>query len=139
MHSWLRILKDLLSVRARTCRAAEVLGLVERSDGTYKLTEVGHNFVVADRSHANELVTIQLARIPAFHEILERVSVGAGQQMTRARISEILQKHDPRIHGSTVPRRTMTVLSWLRWVGQTTGILTVDATGTVRPAPRLLL
>ncbi len=120
-------------------RAAEVLGLVERSDGTYKLTEVGHNFVVADRSHANELVTIQLARIPAFHEILERVSVGAGQQMTRARISEILQKHDPRIHGSTVPRRTMTVLSWLRWVGQTTGILTVDATGTVRPAPRLLL
>ncbi len=120
-------------------RAAEALGFVIRRGGDYELTDLGRRFVSSGPVQRNELATIQLARIPAIHEILERVSAGGGESMTRTRVGEILQSHDPRIHGSTVPRRTMTVLAWLRWVQQTTGLLTVDALGTVRPTPRLLL
>jgi hypothetical protein len=119
-------------------RAAEALGLVVRRGGEYDLTELGHKFVSSGPAERNELVTRQLASIPAIHEILDRISKGDGEPMTRSRIGRILQSHDPRIHGTTVPRRTMTVLSWLRWVQQTTGLLTVDATGTVRPTPRLV-
>jgi hypothetical protein len=120
-------------------RAAEVLGFVTRKGAVYELSDLGRKFVSAGPVQRNELATIQLARIPAIHEILERVSAGGGEPMTRTRVGRILQSHDTRIHGTTVPRRTMTVLAWLRWVQQTTGLLTVDALGTVRPTPRLLL
>jgi hypothetical protein len=120
-------------------RAAEALGFVSRRGSDYELTDLGRNFVSAGPVQRNELATVQLVRIPAIHEILDRVSAGGGEPMTRKRVEEILQSHDPRIHGTTVPRRAMTVLAWLRWVQQTTGLLTVDASGTVRPTPRLLL
>lgn len=120
-------------------RAAEALGFVIRRGRSYDLTELGRRYVAAGPVQRNELATIQLARIPAIHEILESISAGGGEPMTRARVGRILQSHDPRIHGTTVPRRTATVLAWLRWVQQTTGILTVDALGTIRPSPRLTL
>jgi hypothetical protein len=119
-------------------RAAEALGLVVRREGGYELTELGRKFVSSGPAERNELATLQLASLPAIHEILERISRGDGEPMTRSRIGRILQSHDPRIHGTTVPRRTMTVLAWLRWVQQTTGLLTVDAIGTVRPTSRLV-
>ncbi len=118
-------------------RAAQALGLVSLTGGAYELTDVGQKFVSASRVNQSELVAIQLARIPAFHEILERLSIGDGRPLDRTRIGEILQKHDPRIHGTTVPRRVITVLSWMRWLQNTTGIVTVDATGTIRPTPRI--
>ena len=119
-------------------RAAEVLGLVQQKGSGYELTDLGLRFVSVDTVQRNELVAIQLAKIPAFHEILEGISNGRGKQITRERVARILQKHDARIHGSTVPRRTLTALAWLRWLQNTTGILTVDALGTVRATPRLL-
>ena len=118
-------------------RAAEALGFVTRRAGVYELTDLGRKFVSSGPVQRNELATMQLAKIPAIHEILERVSRGDGVSMTRSRIGRILQSHDSRIHGTTVPRRTMTVLAWLRWVQQTTGLLTVDSLGTIRPTPRL--
>jgi hypothetical protein len=120
-------------------RAAEALGFVSREGDDYVLTDLGRRFVSTGPVQRNELATIQIAKIPAIHEILERVASGGGEQMTRARIGRILQSHDSRIHGTTVPRRTLTVLAWLRWVQQTTGLLTVDSMGTVRAAPRLSL
>jgi hypothetical protein len=120
-------------------RAAEVLGLVQQRALSYELTELGRTFVSAEPVERNELVAVQLARIPAFHEILERISGGGGKLITRSRIEEIVQRYDPRIHGTTVPRRAVTVIAWLRWLQQTTGLLTVDKVGTVRPTPRLLM
>ena len=118
-------------------RAAEALGLVARRGGDYELTDLGRTFVSVGPAQRNELATIQISKIPAIHEILERTASGGGQPMTRALIGKILQSHDPRIHGTTVPRRTMTALAWLRWIQETTGLLTVDALGTVRSTPRL--
>lgn len=118
-------------------RAAEALALVVRRDGSYELTDLGKKFVTSSTVERNELATLQIARIPAIHEILQKLSLGDGESMTRARIARILQSHDNRIHGSTVPRRTMTVLAWLRWIQETTGLLTVDPLGTVRPTTRL--
>ena len=120
-------------------RAAEALGLVERSGTEYRLTETGKTYLRLPESERNDLVAIQLARIPAFNQIFTRIGSSQGRQLTRPEIGTILRASDPRIHGSTIPRRVQTVLSWLRWVQSATGVLTVDALGTVRPRPRLQL
>jgi hypothetical protein len=120
-------------------RAAEALGLVERSGSEYRLTETGKNYLRLPESERNDLIAIQLARIPAFNTIFTRIGSAQGRQLTRIEIGAILQANDPRIHGSTVPRRVQTVLAWLRWVQSATGVLTVDALGTIRPRPRLQL
>jgi C-terminal AAA-associated domain len=120
-------------------RAAEALGLVNRSSGEYRLTELGRKFVRLSDSERNDLVAVQLARIPAFNEIFHVIGGRPGRQIDRSEIGGILRANDVRIHGSTIPRRVQTVLSWLRWVQSATGILTVDATGVVRSSPRLSL
>lgn len=119
-------------------RAAELLGLVIDTSTGFELTDVGREYVTSKPVEANEFIAIQMMRIPVFHEILRRLAAGGGRQVIRAEISSIVEERDKRIHGSTVPRRVATILSWLRWLQTATGVLTVDAQGTVRPTPRLL-
>lgn len=119
-------------------RAAEALGLVVQKGASYELTDIGRRFASADRVRQSEIAAFQIAKIPAFHDILSSLATSGGEQITRARIGRLLERNDPRIHGSTVPRRTTTVVAWLRWLQETTGILAVDPSGTARPTPRLL-
>ena len=93
MLSWSQSRRASLHGRARYYRrAAEVLGLVQQKGSGYELTDLGLRFVSVDTVQRNELVAIQLAKIPAFHEILEGISNGRGKQITRERVARILQE-----------------------------------------------
>jgi hypothetical protein len=102
--------------------AAEALGLVMRRDHRTYLTSDGRDFISRTSEERTTMLQERMLRLPLFADIMQRLLVR--RVVTDADIRELIVKRTP-VRGETVGRRASTVISWLRWLQSSTGLVEV--------------
>jgi hypothetical protein len=105
--------------------AGEALGLVQREEGIYLLTDEGKKYRRLDPPRQKILVIRKMLVIPLMALILSYLISSPERSLSRNEIESILKKH-VGIHGTTVPRRAQTLLVWFRWLGEETGVFSAN-------------
>ena len=115
-------------------QAAEMLGLVETTDGyRYKLTDKGEELVKLSGQARSSFVCKLLLKFPIINEIFLEISSDRNRAVTRREIGDLIIKNS-NISGSTVSRRSRTIISWFRWIRNNLGIIDVYDNGTIKLA-----
>jgi len=113
-------------------QAAEMLGLVETSEGyRYKLTDKGEKLVKLSGQARSSFVCKLLLQFPIINEIFLEISSDRNKTVTRREIEDLIVR-DSSISGSTVLRRSRTIISWFKWIRNNLGIVNVDTNGIIR-------
>jgi len=107
-------------------QAAEALGLVALERGRYELTDQGEEFVHKPSPARNEILCRMMLRLPVFNEALTTMLLDPKRTITKLELSSILRRAG--ITGTTVGRRTRTLLAWFEWMERTFGVVEVEAT-----------
>ena len=97
--------------------AAAFLGLANRTTRGFVPNNNSSAFV--QKSHSERIADIssRLCSLPVFRPALE--ALAAGHLISRDEIAEIIEEQTP-LSGSTPMRRSLTVLSWVKWIEQST-------------------
>ena len=113
-------------------QAAEMLGLVETTEGyRYMLTVKGEKLVKLSGQARSSFVCKLLLQFPIINEIFLEISSDRNKAVTRREIEDLIVRNSS-ISGSTVLRRSKTIISWFRWIRNNLGIVDVDANGTIK-------
>jgi hypothetical protein len=89
------------------------LGLIERDHGKIFITQLGLEFVRADRARRFKILFQAVAATPVFREFIRRKLDGKTFSLEEI-VEEILVKG--YADGSTPRRRAQTVIAWLNWL-----------------------
>lgn len=98
--------------------AARFIGLLDRNNDTFLLTEPGKEFLqISSPIKRAEFVLKQLAMRPVFHQVfnyllLNNLEIDSLDLQT---VSKIIRKHTT-LQGSTSNRRASTVIQWIKWI-----------------------
>lgn len=117
-------------------QASELLGLVVLDNKKYKLTDRGEEFLKLSSEQKSNFMCELLLEFPIMNEIFLKVSIDRNKTITRTDIINLLVKKS-RISGSTLNRRTQTIISWFRWIRNNIGLVEVDCDGSIRFAQQL--
>ena len=113
-------------------QAAEMLGLVETTEGyRYRLTDKGEKLVKLSGQARSSFVCKLLLKFPIINEIFLEISSDRNRAMTRREIGDLIVRNSS-ISGSTVMRRSRTIISWFKWIRNNLGIIDVDSSGTIK-------
>ena len=105
-------------------RAAQQMGLVYGEGGTYYLTDAGRDYVELSQSERQDKMIANLLKQPVVRFAIERALQTADGVIAKSVVIEAISKHG-NVGGETVPRRALSVVSWLRWLQTTLGELRV--------------
>ncbi|MBI4336640.1 MAG: hypothetical protein HY683_02270 [Chloroflexi bacterium] len=97
--------------------AAAFIGLVERSAKGFSSNRATQHFVRQSLSKRIEDIGGRLSMLPVFRETLE--ALAAEHVPSIDEIADRIRR-ETKLRGSTPPRRAQTVLSWARWLKDTT-------------------
>ena len=113
-------------------QAAEMLGLVEITEGyRYRLTEKGEKLVKLSGQARSSFVCKLLLQFPIINEIFLEISSDRNRAITSREIGDLIVRNSG-ISGSTVMRRSRTIISWFKWIRNNLGIVDVDSSGTIK-------
>ena len=113
-------------------QAAEMLGLVEITEGyRYRLTEKGEKLVKLSGQAKSSFVCKLLLQFPIINEIFLEISSDRNRAITSREIGDLIVRNSG-ISGSTVMRRSRTIISWFKWIRNNLGIVDVDSSGTIK-------
>lgn len=104
--------------------AAEAMGLVSAEGGPFVLTTEGKNYVAMEPKERGDYLTSRILRIPIMNRVFHCVQQSRASGMGKQDIAGLIEKTS-HLRGSTPPRRASTVLSFFRWMGQSTGAIVV--------------
>ncbi|GAK53447.1 hypothetical protein U14_04712 [Candidatus Moduliflexus flocculans] len=107
--------------------AAAYLGLLERQQHGFVLSEAGARFVgMASRNERSAYVLECLLKRPIFHDLLGQLCAKSTESLFAAPLSpddvppqeivRIILRHRPPLNETTANRRVATIRSWIRWV-----------------------
>ncbi len=105
--------------------ATEALGLVELQGNKYHLTDIGRTFIKLSVQERNELFARLMFELPVMHEVLMELLIKPTKQIGKTEIVKIVESNS-RPTGSTLSRRTQTLLAWFRWIQNSVGVLNVN-------------
>ena len=112
-------------------QAAELLGLIETIEGyRYRLTDKGEELVKLSGQARSSFVCKLLLKFPVINEIFLEISSDRNRVVTRKEIGDLIMKNSS-ISGSTVLRRSGTIISWFKWIRNNLGLVNVNRTGTI--------
>jgi hypothetical protein len=117
-------------------QAAELLGLVVLDNNKYKLTQKGEEFLKLPSEQKANFVCKLLLEFPIINEIFIQISIDRTKVFTRNDIIELLKKKS-HITGSTLKRRTQTIVSWFKWIRNNVGLVKIDYYGNISIAKQL--
>ena len=104
--------------------AAEALGLVDsKKGGKYYLTDIGKELVHLPVEKRNLFVAQLLADFNLVKNALTILKERG--TLTQADIEKVIAAGST-LSGSTIPRRALSLMAWLRWMSKATGAFTVD-------------
>lgn len=113
-------------------QAAESLGLVKTIEGhRYRLTNKGEKLVKLSGEARSSFVCKLLLQFPIINEIFLEICSDRDRVVTRKEIGDLIIKNS-NISGSTVSRRSRTIISWFRWIRNNLGIIDVYDNGTIK-------
>jgi hypothetical protein len=105
---------------------------VETTEGyRYRLTDKGQKLVKLSGQARSSFVCKLLLQFPIVNEIFLEISSDRNRVVTRREIEHLIVKNS-RLSGSTVLRRSRTIISWFKWIRNNLGIIDVDANGIIR-------
>jgi len=104
--------------------AAEAMGLVCSDSGPFVLTEEGRRYVSMEPKARGDFLAGRILRIPVMNRVFRRVQQSGSNGVGKEEIARLIETTS-HLTGSTPPRRASTVLSFFRWMGQTTGAVAV--------------
>ena len=110
-------------------QAAELLGLVDREKGKYKITLKGESLLVLSSKDKPNFMCRLLLEFPVLNEIYLGVTA-ENKKFSRDDIVNLLRLKS-HIRGNTLRRRTQTVVAWFRWIKNNIGIVDVEPNGTI--------
>lgn len=106
--------------------AGEMLGLVNREEGVYILTQEGKKYLRMDPPRQKLTIARQMLVVPIVAQVVAELVTSERKTLSKEEVESVVEEH-AGIHGTTVPRRAHTLMMWLKWVGEETGIFSVDA------------
>jgi len=95
-------------------QAAAILGLVERSEDGWGLTEAGRNCLCNDRDSARRLLARQIVAAPIVRIALAAVRNRTNTEAQRVAVGNLLLRATA-LAPATCARRAQTLMSWIRW------------------------
>ena len=102
----------------------------------YKLTQKGEEFLKLSSQQKSNFVCKLLFEFPIINEIFLQISIDKTKIFSRSDIIELLKKRS-HITGSTLNRRTQTILSWFKWIRNNIGLVEIDYYGNISIAKQL--
>ena len=106
-------------------QAAEALGLIRSQSGRYVLTELGREFIEKPAPLRNEMLCRLMLQLPIFNEALTSIVLSPQRTITQPDLSDLIRKRG--YSGTTLGRRTRTLLAWFEWMERTFGVVEVRA------------
>jgi hypothetical protein len=105
-------------------QAGEFLGLITKRRNRYVLSQIGHRYVALTPAQRKELLVRRMLSTPLVERILFELMVSPLHRLTRLQIGELMATRS-RISGTTIARRTQSILSWLAWIAEETNVIKV--------------
>src|SRR5438093_9333112 len=102
-----------------------MLGLVHREEGIYVLSEDGKKYRQMDPSQQKQMMIRKMIAAPIMAQVVAELVTSDGNAVSKKDIANVIEEHT-RIRGTTVPRRARTLMNWFRWIGEETGVFSVD-------------
>ena len=118
--------------------ACELLGLVLLDKNNYRLTQRGEEFLRLPAEKKSNYVCKLLLEFPIMNEIFMQISIDRNKIISKIDIIELL-KNKSHIGGSTLKRRTQTIVAWFKWIRNNVGLVEVDRYGNISIAKQLKL
>jgi hypothetical protein len=104
--------------------AAEILGLVKRAEGKLTLSSDGRQFLKLDNPQRKSMLIKKIVVLPIITEVIAELISNDAYAVSEEEIAVIVTNLSG-ITGSTVRRRAHTIMAWLKWVGQESGVFQV--------------
>ena len=105
-----------------------MLGLVVKRKDRYALSSSGRRYVNLTPGRRKEIILRQMLSCPVILSVLVELIVSPSHSVSRDGIISIVS-HRSGISGTTVSRRVRSVLSWITWIGEETGLLGISKGG----------
>jgi hypothetical protein len=118
--------------------ACELLGLVLLDKNNYRLTQRGEEFLKLPAEKKSNYVCKLLLEFPIMNEIFMQISIDRNKIISKIDIIELL-KNKSHIRGSTLKRRTQTIVAWFKWIRNNVGLVEVDRYGNISIAKQVKL
>ena len=118
--------------------ACELLGLIVLDKKNYKLSQRGEEFLKLPAEKKSNYVCKLLLEFPIMNEIFMQISIDRNKIISKIDIIELL-KNKSHITGSTLKRRTQTILAWFKWIRNNVGLVEVDRYGNISIAKQVKL
>jgi hypothetical protein len=106
--------------------ACETLGLIERHEGIYALTSDGKKYRQMDPAQQKLTIARKMLATPIAARVLAELIVSEKKTVSREDVEFIIEEY-AGIAGTTVGRRAQTMMTWFQWIGEVTGVFSVDA------------
>ena len=106
--------------------AAEILGLARRENGIYILSADGKKYLRMDPTQQKLMVIRKMIGVPIMSLLMGELVASGDKSISKEEIESLIEDH-AMIHGTTVPRRARTLMTWFRWIGDETGVFSVDS------------
>src|SRR5207245_985895 len=103
--------------------AAEILGLLNRRK-RYSLTDLGRQFFVSDDLTRLRIMVCALLRYSIIACVVACLQSHAVKSVSKSDIEKLIEGISS-LRPATVERRGRTILAWLRWLAQNSGIVIV--------------
>ena len=118
--------------------ACELLGLVVLDKNNYRLTQRGEEFLKLPAEKKSNYVCKLLLEFRIMNEIFMQISIDRNKTISKIDIIELL-KNKSHITGSTLKRRTQTIVAWFKWIRNNVGLVEVDRYGNISIAKQVKL
>jgi hypothetical protein len=115
--------------------ASELLGFIKRTGKSYALTERGQKYLEFEQPERRELLARSMLSTSIVHAILVELVLEPKHRLSRKKI-ELMAASGARISGTTVVRRTQTLLKWFEWLGKETRSFRTTAEGLILTTSR---
>ena len=104
-------------------QAAEALGLVVLRGANYELTAEGLEYMQKPVPERNEMLCRRMLQLPLFHEALTSMLFATNRAIDRKTMMTLIRARG--YSGTTLGRRTRTLLAWFEWIERTFGLVEV--------------
>jgi hypothetical protein len=113
--------------------AAEELGFLKRTRARpYEQTELGVKLASIPPDQAAALLLSRALTLPIFRNIIDKLSDPRFGPVSQSIIARwIPEVSEGRYNGETARRRAECVVQWCRWIGETTGALSVTESNSI--------
>ncbi|MGA9841119.1 MAG: AAA-associated domain-containing protein [Nitrososphaeraceae archaeon] len=113
-----------------TAMQQNYLGLVERNNDIYILTDIGEYYIHLSAGNKSNFICKLLLQFPIVNKIFLEITSDRDKKISKQDIILLLKKRSG-LTGSTLERRARTIITWFRWMRKYLGMVEVDSKGSI--------